>query len=98
MKKNVDPQNRATQFQRFATLLWDELRDAGHTAENKDPDDIIYRDTVIEHIARRAYDFAAHVSLETAQRVRGDVTYYRDDEEVVDEIPDMYEFSEQLRY
>lgn len=98
MKKNVDQQNRAIQFQRFATLLLDELRNEGYTSENKDPDDIIYRDTVIEHIARRAYDFATHVSLETAQRVRGDVTYYRDDEEVVDEIPDMYEFSEQLYY
>jgi len=51
---------RDTQFQGSAKALYNKLKDEGYTAENYDPDKSIYRDDVIEIIARWGYDLVEH--------------------------------------
>lgn len=83
--------SRDTQFSEFAKLLYDELKSAGYTAENHDPDQSIYREYAIELIARRAYDLATHVLIEVNSADLASSTY---DEThfLVDTIPDLIEW------
>src|SRR6266705_1828736 len=77
---------RDNHFQNFAKLLWEELIEKGYTWENYDPDNNLYRDSVVELIAQRAYDLSVHNFMHVGPAEQAE---YGDPCDCVSHVPDL---------